>query len=76
MTDSLSLAVHAFASRVSMSVPIDETLLPKIKLICIRYDSWYHVTVNCIKSRYLKFLWFSVIRYLKLYNFEQIKYLY
>ena len=29
MTDSLSLAVHAFASRVLMSVSVDETLLPK-----------------------------------------------
>ena len=28
MTDSRSLAVHAFASRVSMSVSVDETLLP------------------------------------------------
>ena len=27
MTDSLSMAVHAFASRVSMSVSVDETLL-------------------------------------------------
>ena len=29
MTDSLSIAVHAFVSRVSMSVPVDETLLPR-----------------------------------------------
>ena len=29
MTDSLSIAVHAFASRVSMSVSVDETLLPR-----------------------------------------------
>ena len=28
-TDSLSLAVHAFASRVSMSLSVDETLLPR-----------------------------------------------
>ncbi len=28
MTDSLLLAVHAFASRVLMSVSVDETLLP------------------------------------------------
>ena len=28
MTDSLLIAVHAFVSRVSMSVPVDETLLP------------------------------------------------
>ena len=27
MTDSLSIAVHAFASRVLMSVSVDETLL-------------------------------------------------
>ena len=27
MTDSLSIAVHAFARRVSMSVSVDETLL-------------------------------------------------
>ena len=29
MTDSLLIAVHAFASRVSMSVSVDETLLPR-----------------------------------------------
>ena len=29
MTDSLSIAVHAFVSRVLMSVPVDETLLPR-----------------------------------------------
>ena len=28
MTDNLSVAVHAFASRVSMSVSVDENLLP------------------------------------------------
>ena len=28
MIDSLSMAVHAFASRVQMSVSVDETLLP------------------------------------------------
>ena len=30
MTDKLSLAVHVFASRVSMSVFVDETLLPRL----------------------------------------------
>ena len=30
MTDSLSLAVHAFASRVLMSVSVDETLFPRL----------------------------------------------
>ena len=29
MTEFLSLAVHAFASRVSMSVSVDETLFPR-----------------------------------------------
>ena len=29
MTDSLSIAVHAFASHVLMSVSVDETLLPR-----------------------------------------------
>ena len=29
MTDSLSIAVHAFASRMLMSVSVDETLLPR-----------------------------------------------
>ena len=29
MTDSLSIAVHVFASRMLMSVSVDETLLPK-----------------------------------------------
>ena len=29
MTDSLSIAIHAFASRVSMSVSVDETQLPR-----------------------------------------------
>ena len=29
MTESLSVAAHAFASRVSMSVSVDETLLPR-----------------------------------------------
>ena len=29
MTDSLSIAVHAIASRVLMSVSVDETLLPR-----------------------------------------------
>ena len=29
MIDSLSIAVHAFATRVSMSVSVDETLLPR-----------------------------------------------
>ena len=29
MTDSLSIAVHAFVSRVSMSALVDETPLPK-----------------------------------------------
>ena len=29
MTDSLLIAVHAFVSRVMMSVPVDETLLPR-----------------------------------------------
>ena len=29
MTDSLSIAVHAFASRVLMSFSVDETLLPR-----------------------------------------------
>ena len=29
MTDSLSVAVHAFVSRVSISVSVDETLLPR-----------------------------------------------
>ena len=28
MTDRLLIAVHAFASRVSMSVSVDETMLP------------------------------------------------
>ena len=28
MTDSLSIAVHAFASRMLMCVSVDETLLP------------------------------------------------
>ena len=28
MTDKLSIAVHAFANRVSMSFSVDETLLP------------------------------------------------
>ena len=30
MIDSLSIAVHAFVSRVSMSFSVDETLLPKL----------------------------------------------
>ena len=30
MTDSLSITVHAFASHESMSVSVDETLLPKM----------------------------------------------
>ena len=29
MTNSLSLAVHTFASRVLMSVSVDETLFPR-----------------------------------------------
>ena len=29
MTDSLSMAVHAFASRVFMFVSVDKTLLPR-----------------------------------------------
>ena len=29
MTDNLLIAVHAFVSRVSMSVSVDETLLPR-----------------------------------------------
>ena len=29
MTDNLSIAIHAFASRVLMSVSVDETLLPR-----------------------------------------------
>ena len=29
MTDNLSIAVHAFASRVLMSLTVDETLLPR-----------------------------------------------
>ena len=29
MTNRLSIAVHAFACRVSMSVSVDETLLPR-----------------------------------------------
>ena len=29
MTDNLFMAVHAFASRVLMSVSVDETLLPR-----------------------------------------------
>ena len=29
MIDSLSIAVHAFVSRVSMSFSVDETLLPR-----------------------------------------------
>ncbi len=29
MTDSLLIAVHAFASRVLMSVSVDETLFPR-----------------------------------------------
>ena len=29
MTDRLSIAVHAFASRVSMSFSVDEILLPR-----------------------------------------------
>ena len=30
MTDRLLIAVRAFASRVSMSVSVDETLLPRL----------------------------------------------
>ena len=30
MTDSLMIAVHAFVSRMSMSVSVDETLLPNM----------------------------------------------
>ena len=30
MIDSLSIAVHAFVSRVSMSFSVDETLLPRL----------------------------------------------
>ena len=33
MTDSLSIAVHAFASRVSMSVLVDETQLPRLVIL-------------------------------------------
>ena len=29
MTDSLSLAAHVFASRVLMSISVDETLFPR-----------------------------------------------
>ena len=29
MTDSLSIAIHAFVNRVSMSFSVDETLLPR-----------------------------------------------
>ena len=29
MTDRLLIAVHAFVSHVSMSVPVDETLIPR-----------------------------------------------
>ena len=33
MTESLSIAVHAFASLVLMSVSVDETLLPIDELV-------------------------------------------
>ena len=33
MTDSLSLAAHAFASRVLMSVSVDETIFLVVELV-------------------------------------------
>ena len=37
MTDRLSIAVHAFASRVLMSVSVDETLLPRLMNLSISF---------------------------------------
>ena len=43
MTDSLSIAVHAFVSRVLMSFSVDETLLPmNSHQKCLYLDRWLH----------------------------------
>ena len=52
MTDSLSIAVHAFASCVSMSLSFDETLLPK-KIICLHIVKWFKVLL-CITHNSIK----------------------
>ena len=47
MTDSQSLAVHVLASRVLMSVSVDETLLPRyvnLIIICNAYILAYNIT--------------------------------
>ena len=43
MIDSLSIAVHAFVSRVSMSFSVDETLLPRYA-----EQKYCHPKTNCL----------------------------
>ena len=40
MTDSLSIAVHVFVSRVSISVSVDETLLPTLVNLSTRLSTY------------------------------------
>ena len=78
MTDSLSIAVHAFASHVSMSVLVDETLLPKLVNLSTSFSntSTKHLTHNNLKiideknlANYLKELSESSINYrLQIFN--------
>ena len=43
MIESLSIAVHAFVSRVSMSFSVDETLLPRYVNLStsLKFVTWY-----------------------------------
>ena len=54
MTDSLSIAVHAFASRVLMTVLVDETLLPRlVKYVLIPpfvFLLYFNLTFACFKN--------------------------
>ena len=56
MTDSLSLAVHAFASRVLMSFSVDETLFIFECLFCsVNELIYFHTYIWTLKHKTLTF---------------------
>ena len=61
MTDSLLLAVHAFASRVLMSLSVDETLLQHGYIGCLKVHGT-HVTTNNSTNNNVVFFFVSGLK--------------
>ena len=58
MIDSLSIAVHAFVSRVPMSFSVDETLFPRLVNLSTSFrevPSSVEISPACLKHIYIQF---------------------